>query len=96
MIRLRHIVAKLRGTCQDDWHRSVGAHSFLPCYGLRCQTNSRGDTIMNELIWKTANSIVKLLGTHLDHNRHGQSERALRLFCDYLIAVARGVESKLG
>jgi hypothetical protein len=44
---------------------------------------------------QSANDVVKLLAIHLEHNRHGQLERSLRLCCDYLKAVAGGLQSKL-
>ena len=45
--------------------------------------------------FKAANEVLKLLGTHLEHNRCGQSERFVRLLCDYLKTIAKGVDAKL-
>jgi hypothetical protein len=38
---------------------------------------------------------VKSLRTHLDRNRHGQAERSLCLFSEYLTVIAKGLQSKL-
>jgi len=47
------------------------------------------------MLLKASNEVLKLLGTHLEHNRFGQSERFLRLLCEYLKTIANGVDSKL-
>jgi len=42
-----------------------------------------------------ANETVKLLGSYIEHNRHGTSERFIRVFCEYQENLAQGLLSKL-
>lgn len=39
--------------------------------------------------------MIKLLRASLDMNRHGQSERTIKLFTEYLTAISKGLQSKL-